>query len=118
MRVLEAYIQACRVFLSTHMASYPVLESLGLPQPPEQEKKDKDKGIEKSSVSQEQERRELKHALTAAQESAVVQILLECCLRQQSEMVRTFYWGGERIKVNLTGRIRLLYVSHKCSVIF
>lgn len=86
LRVLEAYIQACRVFLSTHMASYPVLESLGLPQPPEQEKKDKDKGIEKSSVSQEQERRELKHALTAAQESAVVQILLECCLRQQSEM--------------------------------
>lgn len=86
LRVLEAYIQACRVFLSTHMASYPVLESLGLPQPPDLDKKDKERGIEKSNVTQELERRELKHALTAAQESAVVQILLECCLRQPSEM--------------------------------
>lgn len=68
------------------MASYPVLESLGLPQPPDLDKKDKERGIEKSNVTQELERRELKHALTAAQESAVVQILLECCLRQPSEM--------------------------------
>ncbi|CAI9724064.1 integrator complex subunit 2-like [Octopus vulgaris] len=89
LRVLEAYIQACRVFLSSHIASHPLFENPGFNNAQDQDKKDKEKLLDKTSVSLEQERKELKNALTSAQESAVVQILLECCLRQPDEMKET-----------------------------
>lgn len=90
LRVLEAYIQACRVFLSSHIASHPLFENPGFNSAQDQDKKDKEKLQDKTSVSLEQERKELKNALTSAQESAVVQILLECCLRQPDEMVSLY----------------------------
>ncbi|GAB1607223.1 integrator complex subunit 2-like [Argonauta hians] len=90
LRVLEAYIQACRVFLSSHIASHPLMETPSFNIASDQDKKDKEKQLQdKTSVSVEQERKELKNALTSAQESAVVQILLECCLRLPEEKKET-----------------------------
>ncbi|CAG5122619.1 unnamed protein product [Candidula unifasciata] len=60
LRILSAYTQACRVYLSSHVMDAAVTEK-------------------------EKDRQELKIALLAAQESAVVQILLEVCLPLESE---------------------------------
>uniref|UniRef100_A0A0B7A8V5 Integrator complex subunit 2 n=1 Tax=Arion vulgaris TaxID=1028688 RepID=A0A0B7A8V5_9EUPU len=60
LRILSAYTQACRVYLNSHVM---------------------DAGI----TEKEKDRQELKMALLAAQESAIVQILLEVCLPLESE---------------------------------
>ncbi|XP_060079254.1 integrator complex subunit 2-like [Ylistrum balloti] len=64
LRVLNAYVQGCRVYLQNHMTTNPILDH---------------------ASHNETERRDLKNALIAAQESAVVQILLECCLSLPEE---------------------------------
>lgn len=64
LRVLSAYLQASRVFLHNHMLSNPILEN---------------------AAQAERERHDLKSALIAAQESAIIQILLECCLPREDE---------------------------------
>lgn len=76
LRILSAYMDASRAFLSHHIQSHPV--------PPAK------RGMGTSGNSADIEREELKGALVAAQESAIVQILLEICLpteeeRQQSD---------------------------------
>ncbi|RUS82280.1 hypothetical protein EGW08_009958 [Elysia chlorotica] len=60
LRVLSAYTQACRVYLNSHI---------------------QDAG----SLEKEKDQHELKVALLAAQESAIVQILLEVCLPLDAE---------------------------------
>ena len=69
-RVLMGYLAASRAMLNQHILanSNPVPSSLGT-----------------SYTNPEQEREELKSALLAAQESAVVQILLEVCLKTPEE---------------------------------
>lgn len=69
LRILAAYMQACKVYLQNHMQTNPVLDN---------------------ASQNEQERRDLKNALIAAQDSAVVQILLECCLPKDTEKVFMF----------------------------
>lgn len=64
LRVLSAYLQASRVFLHNHMLSNPILEN---------------------AAQAERERHDLKSALIAAQESAIIQILLECCLPREDD---------------------------------
>ena len=64
LRVLAAYTQACRVYMENHIQSNPVLDG---------------------NNQIEQDRQELKNALLAAQESAVIQILLEYCQAKQDE---------------------------------
>ncbi|BFZ18552.1 hypothetical protein BsWGS_21591 [Bradybaena similaris] len=60
LRILSAYTQACRVYLNSHVMDAAITEK-------------------------EKDRQELKTALLAAQESAIVQILLEVCLPLDSE---------------------------------
>ena len=62
LRILSAYMQACRVYLNSHM-------------------------LDAAATEKEKDRQELKTALLAAQDSALVQILLEVCLPLKSEMV-------------------------------
>ena len=63
--ILSAYMQASKVHLHNHTLVNPILDN----------------------VSQnEQERRDLKNALIMAQDSAVIQILLECCLPKVDEV--------------------------------
>ncbi|XP_062598976.1 integrator complex subunit 2-like [Saccostrea cucullata] len=64
LRVLSAYLQASRVYLHNHMLSNPIMEN---------------------AAQVERERLDLKNALIAAQESAIIQILLESCLPTQEE---------------------------------
>lgn len=52
------------MFLHNHMLSNPILEN---------------------AAQAERERHDLKSALIAAQESAIIQILLECCLPREDE---------------------------------
>ena len=65
-RVLMGYLAASRAMLSQHLLANSKLSTSG-------------------GVNTEQEREELKAALLAAQESAVVQILLEICLQSKEE---------------------------------
>ena len=62
------YLAACRAMLSQHILA----NSNG-------------KNTPSGGVNTEQEREELKSALLAAQESAVVQILLEICLQSEED---------------------------------
>lgn len=62
LRILSAYTQACRVYLSSRV-------------------------LDAASTEKEKDRQELKVALLAAQESAIVQILLEVCLPLECEKV-------------------------------
>ncbi|KAK3084417.1 hypothetical protein FSP39_013249 [Pinctada imbricata] len=78
LRVLAAYMQACKVYLHNHMQKNPILEQAQN----EQERRDLKK-IEQNQA--EQDRRDLKNALVATQESAIIQILLECCLPRGKE---------------------------------
>lgn len=71
LRILSAYMDASRAFLSHHIQSHPV--------PPAK------RGMGTSGNSADIEREELKGALVAAQESAIVQILLEICLPTEEE---------------------------------
>lgn len=64
MRILSAYTLACRVYMENHIQSNPVLDG---------------------NQQTDQNRQELKGALLAAQESAVIQILLEYCLENEEE---------------------------------
>ncbi|WAR02639.1 INT2-like protein, partial [Mya arenaria] len=64
LRILSAYTLACRVYMESHIASTPVLDGAG---------------------QVDQDRHELKGALLSAQESAITQILLECCLPNEQE---------------------------------
>lgn len=63
LRILSAYTQACRVFLNSHV-------------------------VDVAATDKEKDRLELKVALLAAQESAIVQILLEVCLPLESEKTK------------------------------
>ncbi|GFR61653.1 integrator complex subunit 2 [Elysia marginata] len=63
LRVLSAYTQACRVYLNSHI---------------------QDAG----SLEKEKDQQELKMALLSAQESAIVQILLEVCLPLDTEKMQ------------------------------
>ena len=76
LRVLAAYTQACRVYMENHIQSNPVLDG---------------------NNQIEQDRQELKNALLAAQESAIIQILLEYCQAKpdEKEVCMTFEtsWG-------------------------
>ena len=67
LRVLSAYMQACKVYLQNHMQANPILDQ---------------------QAQMDTERRDLKNALIATQESAIIQILLECCLPREGEKVR------------------------------
>lgn len=60
LRILAAYMQACRVYLNSHLLNV-------------------------KSTEKEKGRQELKTALLAAQDSAIVQILLEVCLPSETE---------------------------------
>lgn len=64
LRVLSAYLQASRVYLHNHMLSNPIMDN---------------------AAQAERERQDLKSALIAAQESAIIQILLECCVPTDEE---------------------------------
>ena len=64
LRVLAAYTQACRVYMENHIQSNPVLDG---------------------NNQVEQDRQELKNCLLAAQESAMIQILLEYCQAKPDE---------------------------------
>ncbi|KAL3858011.1 hypothetical protein ACJMK2_012627 [Sinanodonta woodiana] len=64
LRVLVSYSQACRVYMENHIQSNPVMDN---------------------NNQIELERQELKNALLAAQDSAIIQILLECCLPKPGE---------------------------------
>lgn len=64
LRILSAYTLACRVYMENHIQSNPVLDG--------NNQTDKD-------------RQELKEALLAAQESAVIQILLEYCMETEDD---------------------------------
>lgn len=70
LRVLEAFLQASKSFLTSHIQMNPV--------------------VEKSSQDFPlTDREELRMALVAAQESAAIQIILECCLpKDRKEKVR------------------------------
>ncbi|CAG2226172.1 INTS2 [Mytilus edulis] len=62
--ILSAYMQASKVYLHNHTLVNPILDH---------------------ASQTDQERRDLKNALIMAQDSAVVQILLECCLPKEDE---------------------------------
>lgn len=64
LRILSAYTLACRVYMENHIQSNPVLDG---------------------NTQTDQNRQELKGALLAAQESAIIQILLEYCLETEEE---------------------------------
>lgn len=64
LRILSAYTLACRVYMENHIQSNPVLDG---------------------NNQTDQDRQELKGALLAAQESAVIQILLEYCIGNDDE---------------------------------
>lgn len=63
--ILSAYMQASKVYLQNHTLVNPILDN---------------------ASQNEQERRDLKNALIMAQDSAIVQILLECCQPSQEEV--------------------------------
>lgn len=63
-RILAAYTLACRVYMEDHIHCNPVLDG---------------------TAQTDQNRQELKGALLAAQESAIIQILLEYCLENEDE---------------------------------
>jgi len=63
--ILSAYMQASKVHLHNHTLVNPILDN---------------------ASQNEQERRDLKNALIMAQDSAVIQILLECCLPKVDEV--------------------------------
>ncbi|XP_067686242.1 integrator complex subunit 2-like isoform X2 [Haliotis asinina] len=65
LRILSAYTQACQVYLTNHIQTHPILDN---------------------NLHAEHERQDLKIALSAAQESAIIQVLLECCLVDQEEI--------------------------------
>jgi len=71
LRILSAYMDASRAFLAHHIQSHPS------PAPK--------RGVGTSGSSADIEREELKSALVAAQESAIIQILLEICLPTEEE---------------------------------
>ena len=62
LRILAAYMQACRVYLNSHL-------------------------LNAAGKEKEKDRQELKTALLAAQDSAIVQILLEICSPSETEKV-------------------------------
>lgn len=67
--LLQAFLAACRTHLLHHTLEHPMLERAGL-------------------LECEKDREDLRTALVAAQESAAVQILLECCLPTEEDQVR------------------------------
>ena len=71
LRILSAYMDASRAFLAHHLQSHPLTPA--------------NRTIQSSSNNSEVEREELKSALISAQESAIVQILLEICLLTEEE---------------------------------
>ncbi|XP_005110013.1 integrator complex subunit 2 [Aplysia californica] len=81
LRILAAYMQACRVYLNSHM-------------------------LDAAVTDKEKDRQELKIALLAAQDSAIVQILLEVCLPLGSEM------GKEHTELCDLREVRCLVFSH------
>ncbi|KAL4223618.1 Integrator complex subunit 2 [Mactra antiquata] len=64
LRILSSYTLACRVYMDNHIQCNPVLDN---------------------NNQAEQDRQELKGALLAAQESAIIQILLEYCMATGDE---------------------------------
>ncbi len=79
LRVLSAYMDASRAFLTHHLQSHPVPAG--------------NTSAAKIGNS-DAEREELKNALIAAQESAIVQILMEICLPMDTERK---VWDGYTI---------------------
>ena len=71
LRVLSAYLDASRAFLSHHLQSHPIPAS--------------NRTTAANASNAEVEREELKSALISAQESAIVQLLLEICLPTDTE---------------------------------
>ena len=71
LRVLSAYMDASRAFLSHHLQSHPIPAS--------------NRTTTANANNAEVEREELKNALISAQESAIVQLLLEICLPTDTE---------------------------------
>ena len=82
LRVLAAYISASRAWLSEQAHTQSCLAAIGR------------EGSSRRQMSS-QEREELRIALTAAQESASVQLLLEVCLPSQEDR-RVRREGGRR----------------------
>lgn len=74
--MLKAWLGASRTHLSRHLLDKPLLGPIA-PQGPGN----------MTSVSSDSEREELKTALIATQESAVVQIILEICLETPEDEV-------------------------------
>lgn len=74
--MLKAWLGASRTHLSRHLLDKPLLGPMA-PQGPGSV----------ASVSSDSEREELKTALIATQESAVVQIVLEICLETPEDEV-------------------------------
>lgn len=72
LHMLRALLAASRSHLSQHQLEHPVIPGGG------------DKG---GGIAADTDREELRLALVAAQESAAVQILLECCLPTDREKV-------------------------------
>ena len=68
LRILDAFLHASRTYLTNHIAANPTMDKSG-------------------QLTNVLEREELRNALVAAQESAVVQILLESCLTTLEEKV-------------------------------
>lgn len=70
LHMLQAFLAASRTHLLHHTLENPMLEKTGL-------------------LESEKDREDLRLALVAAQESAAVQILLECCLPTEEDKVIT-----------------------------
>ena len=70
LHMLQAFLAASRTHLFHHTLENPMLEKTGL-------------------LESEKDREDLRMALVQAQESAAVQILLECCLPTEEDKVMT-----------------------------
>ena len=75
LHMLTAFLAASRTYLAHHILDKPVLVNTT-------------HGTDQKQVHTDAEREELKNALIATQESAIIQILLETCLPEQGEEVR------------------------------
>ncbi|XP_076108239.1 integrator complex subunit 2-like [Mytilus galloprovincialis] len=88
--ILSAYMQASKVYLHNHTLVNPILDH---------------------ASQTDQERRDLKNALIMAQDSAVVQILLECCLPKEDEEEEGLLHNRREIQCVICSFIHKIFIS-------
>ncbi|KAK2149074.1 hypothetical protein LSH36_469g02035 [Paralvinella palmiformis] len=93
LRVLEAFLQASRCYMTEQVQANPVIDKSGQIQP---------------TI----EREELKNALLAAQESAAVQILLESCLpKDESEKSGDLLSDLREVQCLVCSRLHQMFIA-------